>query len=79
MVINKNATLFIYLTEKIQISNLNMHTRMAFVEQINQNIGVFIYNRDFLSIRGIIGSPKPHNRFQIIPVQMHDPVPSQNS
>ena len=69
MVINKNATLFIYLSEKIQISNLNVHTRMAFIDQINQNVGIFIYNRDFLFIRGIIGSPKANNRFQIIPGQ----------
>ena len=51
--------LFIYLfVGKIQISNLNVHTRIAFIDQINQNIGVFIYNREFLFVRGIIGSPK---------------------
>ena len=60
--------LSIYLSEKIQISNLNMHTRVAFTDQINQNFGFFIDSRDFLSIRGIIGSPIANNRFQIIPV-----------
>ena len=35
--------------KKIQISNLNVHTKMAFIDQINQNIGVFIHNRVFIS------------------------------
>ena len=64
---NKNTNLYIYLSEKIQISNLNVHTKMAFIDQINQNISIFISNRDFLFIRGIIGIPKANNRFQIIP------------
>ena len=59
--------MYIYLSEKIQISNLNVHTRMAFIDQINQNVGFFIYYQDFLFIRGIIGSPKANNTFQIIP------------
>ena len=63
----KNTNLYIYLSEKIQISNLNVHTRMAFIDQINQTVGLFIYNRDFLSIKGIIGNPKANNTFQIIP------------
>ena len=40
---------------------------MAFIDQINEKIGFFIYNRDFLFIRGITGSPQANNRFQIIP------------
>ena len=67
MVINKNATLLIFLSQKIQISNLNVNARMAFIDQINQNIGVFNIT-EFLFIRGIVGSPKAINRFQIIPV-----------
>ena len=41
---------------------------MAFKDQINQNVGFFIYNREFLFFSGIIGSPQAFNRFQIIPV-----------
>ena len=38
----------IYLLEEIQISNAAKNTRMAFKEQINQNVGFFIYNwREF--------------------------------
>ena len=40
---------------------------MAFKDQINQNVGFFIYNREFLFFSGIIGSPQAFNRFQIIP------------
>ena len=65
--IEKKPFLFIYLSEKIQISNVYVNTRMAFIDQINQNVGFFIYNRDFLFISGITGSPQANNRFQIIP------------
>ena len=41
---------------------------MAFKDQINQNVGFFIYNREFLFFSGIIGSPQAFNSFQIIPV-----------
>ena len=44
----------IYLSEKIQISNTAKNTRMAFKDEINQNVGFFIYNREFLSISGIV-------------------------
>ena len=55
------------MSEKIQISNAAKNTRMAFKDQINQNVGFFIYNREFLFFSGIIGSPQAFNRFQIIP------------
>ena len=55
------------MSEKIQISNAAKNTRMAFKDQINQNVGFFIYNREFLFFSGIIGSPQDFNRFQIIP------------
>ena len=42
---------------------------MAFKDQINQNVGFFIYNREFLFFSGIIGSPQAFNRFQIIPAR----------
>ena len=57
----------IYLSEQIQISNAAKNTRMAFKDQINQNIGFFINNRKFLFFSGIIGSPQAFNRFEIIP------------
>ena len=57
----------IYLSEKIQISNSTKNTRMAFKDQINKNFGSFIYNREFLFISSIVGSPLANNRFQIIP------------
>ena len=40
---------------------------MAFKDQINQNVGFFIYNQEFLFFSGNIGSPQAFNRFQIIP------------
>ena len=46
----------IYFSEKIQISNTAKNTRMAFKDQINQNVGFFIYNREFSFSSGIIGS-----------------------
>ena len=57
------------MSEKIQISNAAKNTRMAFKDQINQNVGFFIYNREFLFFSGIIGSPQAFNRFQIIPAR----------
>ena len=45
---------------------------MAFKDQINQNVGFFIYNREFLFFSGIIGSPQAFNRFQIIPACIGD-------
>ena len=39
---------------------------MAFIDQINQNVGIFIYEQDFLFIRGIIGSLIANNTFEII-------------
>ena len=66
-IIEKKPYLFIFLSEMIQISNLYVNTRMAFIDQINENIGSCIYNGDFLFISGITGSPLANNRFQIIP------------
>ena len=57
----------IYLSKKIQISNSTKNTRMALIYHINQNVGFFIYNREFLFISDIIGSPLANNRFQILP------------
>ena len=47
-VINKKPFSIIYLSEKIQISNAAKNTRSACKDQINQNVGFFIYNREFL-------------------------------
>ena len=44
---------------------------MALKDQINQNVGFFIYNLEFLFFSGIIGSPQAFNRFQIIPDPHH--------
>ena len=41
-------------------------TNLAFFRQINAQFGIFIYNQDFFIFRGIIGSPKANNTFQII-------------
>ena len=41
-------------------------TNLAFFRQINTLFGIFIYNCDFFIFRGIIGSPKANNTFQII-------------
>ena len=40
---------------------------MSFIDQINQNVDIFIYNQDFLFMRGIIGSLIANNTFEIIP------------
>ena len=54
-------------------SNSGRHvqvTNLDFIRQINTvyKFGIFIYNWDFLFIRGIIGSgsPRANNTFQII-------------
>ena len=42
---------------------------MAFLDEINQNIGFFIYIWDFnLLFRGIIRQPKANNTFGSIPI-----------
>ena len=50
------------------MNNAAKNTRMALKDQINQNVGFFIYNLEFLFSSGIIGSPQAFSRFQIIPV-----------
>ena len=44
---------------------------MSFIDQINQNVGIFIYNGDFLFIRGIIDSLIANNTFGFIPVHTY--------
>ena len=50
------------------MNNAAKNTRMALKDQINQNVGFYIYNREFVFFSGIIGRPQAFNRFQIIPV-----------
>ena len=72
--INKNLS-YKQKSQNFDLSDLlkplwTMHvhvTNLAFFQQINAQFVVFIYNRDFFFIfRGIIGSPKANNTFQII-------------
>ena len=56
------------------MNNAAKNTRMALKDQINQNVGFFIYNLEFLFFSGIIGSPQAFNRFQIIPVNYVDNI-----